>query len=458
MNILFCSSEVVPFAKTGGLADVAAALPLALKRRGHKVKITLPKYKMVKEENNTASIGEDIKVHFIQNDKLYMRDGLYGDESGDYSDNLERFVFYCRQTLELVKSQGFKPDIIHCNDWQTGLIPVYLKTLYSQDEFFKGTKTVFTIHNLAYSGAFPKEEFSKTGLPDSLFSVEGLEFYGKFSLLKGGLVFSDVLTTVSPTYAREIQTEEFGCGMEGILKERTKDLHGILNGIDYDIWDPAKNNSIYKNYSSESLSDKYINKEGLISELGIELAKDVPLVGSVGRLAFQKGYDLLAEIIDELCKMNIPIILLGTGDKKYHDIFEKIAQRHKNKLSINLYFDAALAQKIYAGSDIFLMPSRYEPCGLGQMISFKYGTVPLARKTGGLADTIVEYDSQNKQGNGFLFKEANASALLGAIKKAIDAYSDKNKWQSLIRRCMQYDFSWDRSAKEYNEVYEGLLQ
>lgn len=459
MRILFCSSEVVPFAKTGGLADVAGALPIALEKQGHQVRITLPKYKMVKEQGDTAVLGKDIRVHFIRNDKLYMRDGLYGDAQGkDHPDNLERFVFYCRETLEIMKREGFKPDIIHCNDWQTGLIPVYLKTLYSNDPFFKDTKTVFTVHNFAYTGTFEKEQFSKTDLDSGLFSIDGLEYYGRFSLLKGGLVFSDIITTVSPTYAKEIQTEEFGCGMEGLLRKRSADIYGVLNGIDYQLWDPAEDKSIYKNYSPESIQDKAINKEKLTSDLGIGIGKDAPLIGTVGRLAYQKGFDILAEIVEELCGMEAGFILLGTGEQRYHEIFQDVAKRHKKNASINLCFDAALAQKIYAASDIFLMPSRYEPCGLGQLISFKYATVPVARKTGGLADTVFEFNPETEEGNGFLFEEPESKQLLEAIKKSLEVYRDKPKWMRLITKIAGYDFSWDKSAGEYCRLYEGLTK
>ncbi|NQT90416.1 MAG: glycogen synthase GlgA [Candidatus Omnitrophica bacterium] len=456
MNILFCSSEVVPFAKTGGLADVAGALPIALEHEGHQVRVALPKYKMVKEESDSAVIGEAIKVHLIRNDELYMRDGIYGDEKGDYPDNLERFMFYCRQTLELMKSEGFRPDIIHCNDWQTGLIPVYLKTVYKDDPFFKDTRTLFTIHNLAYTGSFEESEFDKTGLDRALFSIDGLEYYGKFSLLKGGLVFSDAITAVSPTYAKEIQTKEYGCGMEGILKARSADLYGVLNGIDYELWDPAKDALIYEKYSPSSIEGKCTNKERLLADMGMKTAAGAPLIGTVGRLAYQKGYDILAEVMDELCGMDIGFILLGTGEERYHKIFEEIASRGNSKISINLCFDAALAQKIYAASDMFLMPSRYEPCGLGQLISFKYGAVPVARKTGGLADTVFEYDAKTGDGNGFLFEKAEPQELLGAIKRAVEAHKDGPGWQRLITKIAGYDFSWDKSAQEYTRIYEKL--
>lgn len=459
MKILFLSSEVVPFAKTGGLADVAGALPIALEQQGHEVRISMPKYKEVSIAGNRANTGKGIIVYFIENNSLYHRDGLYVCENGvDHFDNLERFAYYCRESLELVKREGFKPDIIHCNDWQTGLVPVYIKTIYKHDEFFRNTKTVFTIHNLAYTGSFPASQWPKTGLEQSLFDINGLEYYGKFSLLKGGLVFSDIITTVSHTYANEIQTKEFGCGMEGILLDRRNNLYGVLNGIDYSIWNPETDTHIYKNYSASCIENKFINKEILLKDLGMNVDKKNPLIGTVGRLAFQKGYDILAKVISEICDMDIGFVLLGTGEKKYQNLLSDAARRHKNNVSVNLTFDESLAQKIYAASDIFLMPSRYEPCGLGQLISFKYSTVPVARKTGGLADTVSEYNTDTEAGNGFLFKDCDPCQLLDAITRAIAAYGCREKWLRLIKKIADYDFSWNRSAKEYIGIYEKIIK
>lgn len=457
MKILFLSSEVVPFAKTGGLADVAGALPVALEHLGHEVCIILPKYKEVQTESDTVSIGKNVRVHLVVNDAHYNREGIYVNKNGeDHTDNLERFAYYCKESLEIVKRENFKPDIIHCNDWQTGLVPVYLKTLYKEDIFFRDTKVVFTIHNLAYTGSFNQDEWEKTGLDKSLFNIDGLEYYGKFSLLKGGLVFSDVITAVSPTYAKEIQTKEFGCGMEGILKNRSKDIYGILNGIDYSLWDPLTDKALYKNYSYENIEDKYINKEMLLKELNLKTSIDAPLIGTVGRLAEQKGYDILAQIVSKLCDMDIGFVLLGTGEKRYQNIFKKVAKNHPDNTSVNLAFDATLAQRIYAASDIFLMPSRYEPCGLGQLISFKYSTVPIVRKTGGLADTVFEYNPQTEEGNGFLFTDCVPEHLLDAITRAVSVYQDKEKWQRFIKRIAQYDFSWDGPAREYEKLYRSI--
>jgi starch synthase len=457
MNILFLSSEVVPFAKTGGLADVAGALPIALEKLGHRVMVCMPKYRQAAAYPDDTVLGKGVNVHLIANDELYDRYGIYVDEAGlDYPDNVRRFSYYCRASLELVKKKNFRPDIIHCNDWQTGLVPVYLKELYKNDNFFKHTKTVFTIHNLAYTGSFDFNKWQETGLRSSLFSIDGLEYYGRFSLLKAGLVFSDAITAVSPTYAKEIQDKEYGCGMEGILKSRASGLYGVLNGIDYDLWNPLTDRHIYKNYSYENMDSKYANKEQLVKELGMDMDLKKPLVGSVGRLAYQKGYDLLSEIVPKMSEMGIGFVLLGTGEQRYHDIFSEIAKKYKRSVSINLTFDAALAQKIYAASDIFLMPSRYEPCGLGQLISFKYSTVPLVRKTGGLADTVSEYDLLTERGNGFVFSEPEPEKLFQALSRAVRVYEDREKWRRLITKIAQYDFSWDKSASEYEKIYKNL--
>ena len=455
LKIVFLSSEVNPFAKTGGLADVAASLPVALEKLGQQVIVIMPKYRGMK--GRSARLGKNVNVYFIENDKYYDREGLYGDKAGDYKDNIERFTFYCNGALALLKEIGFSPDIIHCNDWQTALVPIYLKTKLGGDPFFKGTKTVFTIHNLAYQGLFPKEEFSKTGLDESLFSMKGLEFYGKISLMKGGIIYSDKLTTVSSAYSREIQTEEYGCGLEGVLRERKKDLTGILNGLDYDLWDPSRDEKIVRAFDPENIEGKDENKRALRSEMGLEDNPKAPLIGIISRLADQKGFDILAEAIDEICGMDLQIILLGAGDIHYHTLFEKIKGRHPANTSINLKFDALLAQKIYASSDMFLMPSRYEPCGLGQLISFKYGTIPIVRKTGGLADTVIDYNEDEERGNGFVFEEYSSGKLLDAIKRALGLYHDKALWLVLAKRVMALDFSWERSAAAYLNLYRKAV-
>jgi len=465
MNVLFCSSEVVPFAKTGGLADVAGTLPPELAKLGVNMKVVLPYYKVIdlkkfkikkiNKDTSVAVIGNNVEVYFIENKRYFDRANLYQYNGIDYRDNLERFTYYCQQSLKLLKQIKFKPDIIHCNDWQTALIPIYLKTIYKKDPFFKKIKTVFTIHNLGYQGLFSKDDLPVTGLSEDVFSMEGLEFYGRINLLKGGLLFADKITTVSSTYASEIQTNQFGCGLEGVLQKRKSDLSGILNGINRYEWDPQKNKILTRNYSSDAIEGKYYNKISLQKKCKLKVSRDIPLLGIITRLADQKGLDILAGVIDKIVQMPIQFILLGTGDPKYHKLFENIKNKYKNT-SIHLAFDAKLAYKIYAGSDIFLMPSYYEPCGLGQLISLNFGTIPLVRKTGGLADTVIDYDPFTKQGNGFVFDNYQAGALLEAIKRALCVYNDTENWKKLIAKAMECNYSWEASAKEYNKLYDKL--
>ena len=394
----------------------------------------------------------------MKNDAYFKRPNLYGDKFGDYKDNLDRFSFFSREILERCKREDFSPDIIHCNDWQTALVPVYLNTVYKSDPFFSATKTLFTIHNMAYQGLFPKDEFPKTGLEWELFNIDYFEFYDKVNLMKGGLVYSDAISTVSPTYAREILTKEFGCGLEGVLKRRQDSLYGILNGIDYGAWNPQIDPAIFKNYSAENIEDKYANKEALQKEAGLKIDRSFPFIGLISRLADQKGLDLVAKIIGPLLNMKLEFILLGTGEHKYHVLFEKIAKSHAKNASINLKFDAVLAQKIYAGCDMFLIPSRYEPCGLGQMISFRYGTIPIVRETGGLKDSVREFDPKRGTGSGFTFKAYAHEDLFETIKKAMSAYQDKEGWLGLIKNVMALDYSWKSSAKEYVKLYNKILE
>jgi starch synthase len=456
MKIAFCASEIVPFAKTGGLADVAGALPVALEKEGQEIVIIMPRYKSADIKKFGLKVcgngvylgilGKDIRVYFIDKKEYFYRDGLYGDKSGDYADNLERFSYYCRRSLELLKEINFKPDIIHCHDWQTSLIPVYLKTLYAQDKFFKNTRTLLTIHNIGYQGLFPKEEFGKLGLDWSIFSLEGVEFYGNINLLKGGIVFSDIINTVSQTYAKEIQTEEFGFGLQGLLNERRDKVFGILNGVDYDVWNPRTDKFISVNYSQDSFFNKEKNKIDLLSSCVLPIKKNTPLLGIVSRLAQQKGFDIIAKGMEEICRLGLQIIILGTGDLRYQQILTGLAAKYPESVSVNFRFDDPLAHKIYAGADIFLMPSRYEPCGLGQLISLRYGTVPVVFKTGGLADTV-------SSDNGFIFEDYSKEGLLKSIKDALSVYRHRDKWEALVKRAMQYDFSWESQAKKYVKLY-----
>ena len=488
MRVLICASEMVPFAKTGGLADVVGALSLALEKLGVEVRVVLPKYRTVAghqpegsaclpdrqglasdsqshrsqvtppasgqaglgKDIEVTKIGKNVQVYLIKNDTYFNRDGLYGEGAGDYPDNLERFSFYCRRALDLLKEINFQPDIIHCHDWQAALIPVYLKNIYAKDNFYKNIKTLLTIHNLAYQGLFAKVEYPKLGLDWALFGIEGLEFYDKINILKGGICFSDLLNTVSPAYAKEIQSKKLGCGLEGVLSKRKKDLCGIINGLDYESWDPAKDKYIYKRYSPEKLEDKYVNKKRLQEECRLAVERSVPLFGIVGRLAEQKGLDLIAGSMDYLIKhSSFQLVALGTGDIKYRNMLEGMQRKYPHNLSAHIKFDDSLAHKIYAGCDIFLMPSRYEPCGLGQMISLKYGTIPLVFKTGGLADTVSPE-------NGFVFDAYLAKDFVETVKNAIRAYKNKAQWLRLVRKAFTYDFSWEKSAKKYVELYGRL--
>lgn len=460
MKIAICASEVVPFAKTGGLADVVGALPLALDKLKQEVIILLPFYKEValsKIDTKTllpgilsTKIGQDIKVYFIQNDKYFNREGLYGTQEGDYPDNLERFSFFSRKCLELIKQIKFSPDIIHVHDWQTSCIPIYLKTKFRSDPFYKSCKTLLTIHNLAYQGLFAVSEFPKLGLDWSVFNMEGLELYGKVNILKGGIIFSDCINTVSPTYAAEIMTPDFGCGLEGVLAKRRGCLFGILNGLDYSIWDPSIDKFIASSYDIDNLKNKYKNKEELQRECGLPINKRVPLFGMVSRLAEQKGLDIFSDALDEICKFNLQLVILGTGDRQYHELLKEKSKRFPKVFRLYLKFDNALAHKIYAGCDTFLMPSKYEPCGLGQMISLKYGTVPLVYRTGGLADTI-------DRANGFIFDNYTVSSLVAAVGESISLFKDRKKWQDKIKKGMMSNFSWQESAKKYIRLYQRLI-
>ena len=472
MKILLASPEVVPFAKTGGLADVAGALPKSLRHLGHDVRVILPKYKMVDIKKfglklvaeglqvpmqgrvEVADIyeavipGTDVETYFISNEKYFGRDGLYQDNGVDYPDNLERFTFYCRASLEFIKYLDWQPDIIHANDWQSALIIMYLKTLYKDDQFFKNTSSVYSVHNMGYMGLFPSEQLPITGLGWEHFNPESLEFWGKIALTKAGFVYADVINTVSEQYSREIQTKQFGYGLEGLLQSRSKDVFGIVNGIDYDLWNPETDPHIAKKFGPKSLEDKYANKMALQKQNGLPQKKDIPLIGIISRLADQKGFDILAEDIENIMHLNLQIVLLGTGEPKYHELFTKMKQQYPEHLGLNLGFNAALAQLIYAGSDMFLMPSCYEPCGLGQLISYKYGTIPVVRETGGLADTVKDGET------GFVFKEYSAGALHDAISRAIEAYKDRKKWTALMQKVMKLDYSWDYSAKKYIDLYK----
>lgn len=480
MKIVIASSEVAPFATTGGLGDVVGALPKALKRLGLDCYVLMPKYKEIDDErfglkligepltvpisNNkiiqariyTAFMDMDIPVYFIENRDYFYRDWIYGTNGKDYPDNAERFTFFSKGCLSLLKKIGIYADIIHCNDWHTALIPIYLKTLCKDDEFFKNLKTLFTIHNVAYQGIFDYNNIDLMGLPHDTFTIDGIEYYGKINLLKAGIIFSDIITTVSKTYAKEIQTERYGCGLDGILRRRKDNLYGIINGIDYNDWNPAKDRFIIKQYSIDDLSGKEACKKDLLSIYGLEFKRDIPVIGIVSRLDEQKGFDLIEEIMDELMEWDMQICILGIGKERYHKFLYNLADRHREKVGVRIAFDNPLAHKITAGADIFLMPSRYEPCGLSQLHSQKYGTIPVVRDTGGLADTIKEYDPVAGNGNGFKFLSYTRESFLNAIRSAINLYNDREKWQKLMKNAMKEDHSWERSAREYLRLYQRL--
>jgi starch synthase len=489
MNILYVVSEVVPFAKTGGLADVAGAFPQAIKELGHEIRVNIPKYatfserkyrihEVIRLKDIEIPLGNSkykssvksafimnskvkVQVYFLVNDKFYDRNGIYIDSNTkkDFNDNDERFAFFCKSTLETLKKLGWKPDIIHCNDWQTGLIPAYLKTIYKDDPFFKKTKTVFTIHNLAYQGIFPKESFDKTGLPNEIFNLHGVEFYGKINFMKAGIVYSDIITTVSEKYAQEIRTkEEYGCGLEKLLDKRKKDLIGIVNGVDYSIWDPSVDTQIPVKYNFSTISKKVENKKALAKKFGLEFNENVPIIGMISRLDDQKGFDLIEQSIKDLVKLNLQLVILGTGNKRYHELLQEWQKKYPKNIGIQLSYNEQIAHLIEAGSDMFLMPSKYEPCGLNQIYSLRYGTIPIVRATGGLDDTIEQFNSETEKGTGFKFVKYNGIDMIKSIKKAVQLYENKKLWCKLIKNGMSKDFSWEVSAKKYVSLYKKLIK
>lgn len=482
INVCQVASEMVPFAKTGGLADVLGALTPQLNKSKVNVTAFLPFYKQVKENTpNLISTGITVKVkigdnfvsgtiwktqiqkadvYFIQRDEYYHRDYLYGTSTGDYKDNAERFIFFSLAVLETIKALGLKCDIIHCHDWQSALIPVYLKTIYKKDPYLSNVKTLLTVHNLAYQGVFWHWDMKLVGLGWEYFNYKQLEFYGKVNFLKGGLVFADMLSTVSPQYAKEIQTPIFGERLDGVLRERAGNLYGIINGVDYDQWNPAVDKFIPVKYTKEKLTAKVKNKQALQKKCGLPVDKS-PIIGMIGRLASQKGFDLVSERLDEIIRTGCQFVLLGAGEEKYHQIFREISQKYPAQVSANIAFDNSLAHLITAGADMFLMPSRYEPCGLNQLYALKYGTIPIVHETGGLADSIHNYTPEDlKAGTatGFSFKNYSAVEMMEAIKSALALYKNNKSWRQLMRCAMDQDFSWEHSGKEYITLYRKLMK
>ncbi len=490
LRILFITSEASPFVKTGGLGDVSSALPQTLMELGNEVRLVLPKYGAVDERKfkiheivrlkdipihlgneielvsmrSCFLVGNKTKVqlYFFDNQKYFgSRKGLYQDPNTkkDYPDNHERFILYAKGIMELIKKLGWTPDIIHCNDWQTGLIPAYLKTVYADLEIIKDTKVIFTIHNVEFPGVFPKEVFKLTGLPDHVLNEISVNDGNSISFLKAGVVYADAVTTVSEKYADELCTiDELGGIIKNTLKKRKNEFYGIINGVDYSIWNPETDKYLSVNYSSKDLSGKLENKKALLEYLKLPVELDVPVIGTISRLAEQKGIDLIEKAIDELLSLDVKYVLLGTGDKKYQQIFEKVQKKYPKKFAFYYGFNEELAHLIEAGADMYLMPSKYEPCGLTQLYALKYGTIPIVRLTGGLADTIVRFNGNGQDGTGFAFKKYEVEDMMKEIRRALKLYQDKETWFKLMKNAMAQDFSWYNSAKKYIELYKKLLK
>lgn len=471
MNVVIAASEAVPFSKTGGLADVAGALFKEYLKMGINAYLFVPLYRITKEqykdEIKTTGMSFDVSlgnitkecrvfsmqhVFFIENDDFFNREDLYGTQYGDYHDNGIRFAFFCKSIIEICKRIDIHFDIIHCNDWQTGLIPLYLKILYRDNPIFKGTKSVFTIHNLGYQGLFPPETMDIIGLGWDLFNPEGIEFYGNISFLKAGIIGADLITTVSKTYSKEILTPEFGYGLDGLLRKRKDSIVGIPNGIDYSEWDPSRDKFLSDNYTRANLSGKEGCKKELINRCSLAGGIDKPLLCFIGRLSRQKGLDILIEAIPDLIKIGINFVIIGRGEDKYQGMLWSLRHSFPENLFFYQGFDEPFAHLCYAGSDMFLMPSLYEPGGLGQLIAMRYGSIPIARNTGGPSETIEDGVT------GFLFEEYSADALMNSVKVAVLIYTKYKKlWISIVKKAMGMDFSWSKSAKAYIDAYKGLM-
>ena len=475
MRILFVASEGLPFSKTGGLADVVEALPKALVAQGHEVAVVLPRYRGTKATavvmpSLTIPMGgarlhfpaiadgtllNGVRYFFVDDPAYFDRDGLYGGRRGDYPDNAERYAEFCRAAIEVSK-HIWPADVIHCHDWQTALVPVLLRTSYSDDPLVKDIPVVFTVHNMGYQGQFPRDVLDRVGIPQTLFHPGGLEFYGSVNLLKGGLVYADYLTTVSKKYAQEIQTPEFGHGLDGVVKGRADRLVGILNGVDYMAWNPEKDEIIVARYSAKDLSGKQVCKNELLEVFGLPHEHlERPLLGIVSRFADQKGFDLIAEKAHELMREDLVLVVLGTGERKYEELFRALAAAYPGRVGVRIEYNNELAHTVEAGADMFLMPSRYEPSGLNQMYSLKYGTVPIVRATGGLDDSIEPFDVEHGTGTGFKFQEYSGEALLYAVRQALHHYMDERIWKRIQLNGMAEDFSWKGPASEYARLYDA---
>ena len=481
MKVLYVASEAVPFCKTGGLADVAGTLPKALKDAGVDIRVIMPKFGAISEKyrndmehvyDGTVNVSwrskyvgidkyelDGVTYYFVDNEEYFNREGFYG-----YDDDAERFSFFCRAILNSLEAMDFWPDVINANDWHSALVPVLLKLEHQGDERYADIKTIFTIHNLKYQGVFPKTVMDDVlGLDWQYFNNGDLEFYDAVNYMKGGIIYADYVSTVSKTYAQEIQYEYFGEHLDGLLRKRRDDLYGIVNGIDYDTFNPATDKNLFVNYDNtdkfNSFERKCDNKEKLQELLGLPKGRKIPMVSMVTRLVAAKGLDLVVRMMDELLQHeDFQFVLLGTCDKVYEDWFKGLAWRFPNKVSANIRFSNELAQRIYASSDIFLMPSNYEPCGIGQLIAMRYGAVPVVRETGGLKDTVQQYDKYAKSGNGFVFSNYNAHEMMYSLKRALSTYGSFEVWMQIEYNAMNSDYSWKESAREYKELYEKLLQ
>jgi len=473
MRILFVASEGLPFSKTGGLADVVEALPKALVARGHEVAVVLPRYRGTKTSTIVmpsltipqglrlrfpavadGTVLNGVRYFFVDDPAYFDRDGMYGTSTGDFWDNAERFSEFSRAAIEIAK-HIWPADVIHCHDWQTALVPVLLRTSYSDDPVLKDIPVVFTIHNMGYQGQFSRDVMERAGIPAATFTPARLEFYGDVNFLKGGIVYSDYVTTVSRRYAQEIQTKEYGYGLDGVARGRSDRLVGILNGVDYSAWNPAKDAFLPAKYSAKDLSGKLLCKQDLLKAFGLPDIPGRPIVGIVSRFADQKGFDLIAEVAPEIMREDMALVVLGTGDKKYEELFQTLAIAYPDRVGVKIAYDNAIAHKVEAGSDIFLMPSRYEPCGLNQIYSLKYGTVPIVRATGGLDDTIELSDLEHGTGTGFKFWDYTGGALLYTIRQALHHFADERIWKRIQLNGMEKDFSWKTPAAEYVKLYEA---
>ena len=476
MHIVFAASECVPYSKTGGLADVVGALPRAVAQLGHQATVYLPLYRQTLLPHASTVIAsitipfddryrfcsvvdgglhQGVQYYFIDYPPYYDRDALYGTPLGDYTDNPERYSLFCRAVLEASKILGV-PDVFHCHDWQSALIPVLLRSLYEEDPSLSGIPTVFTIHNIGYQGVFPPDTLPLLMLPWDLFTISKLEFFGKVNFLKGALVFSDYITTVSRRYAHEIQTSEYGFGLEGVLRGRSSTVSGILNGVDYDEWDPSLDRNIAARYSSKTLAGKQDCRRDLLKSFALDPETTAPVIGIVSRFAAQKGFDLIALAADRLAHEDVRVCVLGNGDKTYEDLFRRLVRQYPGRFAARFGYDNVMAHKVEAGSDMFLMPSRYEPCGLNQIYSLRYGTVPIVRATGGLDDTIEPWDARSGTGTGFKFREYTPEALLTSVQMALNVFKVKSEWRQLMMNGMKRDFSWVVAAREYMKIYEKI--